>query len=183
MKIEKMIKKMPLLLVVMALVGLLIPATALAQRGPGPHGPQGGEQMQMQGPFAPRHLMRMADELELREDQREALRTLLQENRAELQPMREQLREEGQKLQELMQQEGSSRAQVLRQLDLVLELEGDLKRQRAEMMLDVRELLDGEQRQKVRELIEERRGEGIRGQHRRGQGEEGRQERRQRRQQ
>lgn len=152
---------------------LVLPATALAEGG---EHHRGGDGMGGGHFHSPGHIMRIADELDLRDDQRESIRELLSENREEIQQVRQNLREEMGTLHELMMDDSASRQQVLAQLDRVLELEGQIKRHRAEMMLDIRDILDADQRARAHELFQERREEA--GEQRR----ERRQNRRQHRQ-
>jgi Spy/CpxP family protein refolding chaperone len=155
-----------------ALAMMILPATAMAQQGPG-HGEKG------QGHFtSPRHLMRIADDLELRDEQREAIGDILEENRSEIRPLRQEMRQESTTLREMMDDDSVSRQQVFEQLDKVLALEAQVKQKRTAMLLDVRDILDQDQREKARELFEDRRermGE------RRGERRQNRQQRRQQR--
>ncbi len=134
------------------------PALGVAQERSGPRGDR-GEGMEMGQHINPRHLMRAADDLDLSDAQREQLRGLLEGQRERMQSVRSELREESKSLREMMADDSSQRRAVMAQLDRVLELEGQVKRQRAELMLDVREVLTAEQRAQARELFEDRRGE------------------------
>ena len=154
MNSRNQIRRLPLFVMLLATLGLLLPATAFAQQ----RGHKGGEGVD--GHFAnPGQLMRMADELDLRDEQRDEIRTLLEANREQVQPLREQLREQTRSLREMMADSSASQTQVLAQLDQVLELEGQVKRRRAVLFLEVRDVLDEEQQERARELLEERRGE------------------------
>ncbi len=171
MKIVKRRAGLPLIMMIIAAVGLLLPATAMAQQGPG-HGEKG------QGHFtSPRHLMRIADDLDLRDDQREAIADILEENRGEIHPLRQELRQESAALREMMADDSVARQQVFDQLEKVLELESQVKHKRTAMLLDVRDILDEDQRAQAKELFEGRREKM------RERGGERRQNRQQRRQQ
>ncbi len=161
--------RLPLFLMFLAAACMLLPATVLAQGGPR-HG--GGP-----GHFTnPRHLVQHADKLELTENQQEKIRQLLEENRGEIHPLRETLRQEGETLREMMADDAVDRQQVFEQLDQVLDLEAQVKRKRTAMVLDVRDILDVDQRAQARELFEEK------GQRMRNRGKERRQHRQQRQQ-
>lgn len=167
--------KFPMVLMLLAALALILPATATAQQGP--RHQDGGH-----GHFTnPGHILRAADELELSDDQRGEIRTLMEQNRATIKPVREQLQEEGKRLKEMMADSALERGEVLAQLDRVLALEGQVKRQRAEAFLDIRDVLTADQRAQAQELFEER-GQQMRnrrGEHRGNRGEQ-RQQRRQR---
>ena len=162
-------RRLPLLLMLVAALGLLLPATAMAQNGQ-----RQGERGQ--GHFtSPRHLMQIADELELREEQREGIAEILQENRESMHPLRQQLREESRELRDMMGDMGIEREEIFEQLQKVLEIESQVKTQRTGMMLDVRELLDADQLDRAQELFEGRR---KRMRNRGGEGQQNRQQRR-----
>ncbi len=161
-------KRLPLFLMLLAAACMLLPATVMAQQGPR-HG--GGP-----GHFTnPRHLMQHADKLKLTEDQQEQIRQILEENRGEISPLREKLRQQGETLREMMADGAVDRQQVFEQLEQVLELEAQVKRKRTSIMLDVRDILDEDQRAQARELVEDR------GERRQNRGQERRQNRQQRR--
>ena len=131
---------------------LFVPATAMAQAGQG----QGGGQ----GHFtSPRHLLRVADDLDLTEEQREQIGDILEDNHGDIYPLRQEMRQEGESLQEMMGDANVERQEVYDQLDKVLELEAQVKRKRTSMMLDVRAVLNEEQLEMAQELFEERGGQ------------------------
>ena len=164
-------RRLPLFLMLVAAACLLLPATVLAQGGPR-HG--GGGQMANPG-----HLMKLADELDLRDDQREEIGQLLEEGREEIRPLRQEMRQEGRALRQMMSDTTVDRAEVHEQLEKVLELEAQVKRRRADLFLDMRDILDDDQRARAQELLEEGRGEmrEQRQQRRQNRGEHRRQQR------
>lgn len=172
-------QRLPFFLVLLATFGLLLPATAFAQRGEGPRsgerysqsderpyaqgrqgpGMRGGGGLAMRGEgINPRHLLRHAEELELSDGQQSRIRAILESQRDEVRPIHEGLREESQALQELMSTPAAQRSAIMAQLEVVLDLENELKRQRASLMLDIRDVLSPAQRAKAQEIMEARRG-------------------------
>jgi Spy/CpxP family protein refolding chaperone len=140
------------LIVIVLAMFLFLPASAAAQdrilyRSP-----------DSLGDFSPRMLF-SSEELGLSDAQKEQIAGLIAAHRDEIEPVREELREEASTLRELMTDATADRRTVLTQLELVLELENQVKIQRAELFLDVRDLLDAEQREKARLIFEERASE------------------------
>ena len=69
--------------------------------------------------------------------------------------MQWELQDQGQALVEIVSQETADLSAALTQLDRVLEVESSIKKNHMRMLLEIRTILNTEQRQRLQELMEE----------------------------
>ncbi|RAL20759.1 hypothetical protein DL240_15695 [Lujinxingia litoralis] len=105
---------------------------------------------------SPRHVMALRDELNLSQDQQTRIRALVEEQRSAHQAQRQTLQQARASLREQVQS-GANAATIRGAFDQVLELENELKRQRLELGLSLRQVLTPEQRTQLAEKAAERR--------------------------
>ncbi len=143
--------KRKILLVTLLSAGLIAAGgTALAHKG---GGWRGGE-----GPRMERMMERMAERLELDEEQRASIQAIIEQNRPAMQEHRRAMRENRQALHELMRG-GTADEPTVRSL---AEAQGDLTAEmiveRALMMQSIREVLTPEQQARAERMMERRMG-------------------------
>lgn len=112
------------------------------------------------GMLAPGALEKMADELELTEQQRSQIRTIFEGARQEGEPLRQRVRTENQALRQLLSADSVDQRQVMRKLEEVLEAESAMKRHRMQLLLNAQEVLTPAQRARARELRSNHRKKG-----------------------
>jgi len=105
---------------------------------------------------AGRRLDRLSQELNLTPDQEAQIRTIFEAGKADTESDREALRAARQNLQALMTGDASE-SELRQQHDRIQSLRAELGDRRFEGVLDVREVLTPEQRQRFSELAAERR--------------------------
>ena len=98
------------------------------------------------------------EELNLTTEQQEQIQAIREKYRPQMEERRETLRKEQEILQEMMTG-NASRDAILRQHQKVASLRQELGNLRFQSMLDTREVLTEEQRQKFAQMMEERRGQ------------------------
>lgn len=114
----------------------------------GPHGPPPIENL----------LERHADELGLDADTRTTIRAIAAKSREDGEPVAEQLRALHEEMRLLLDGESPKLEDVMQWADRIGAVETELKKRRLRTMLEVRALLTPEQRQKLVQIFEERRG-------------------------
>jgi len=136
-------------------------AVALAQppdREPG-DGPPG---MRRHGPHGPppieKVLERHADELGLDADTSATIRAIAAKARQDDAPLDEQLRALHEELRQLLDGESPKLEDVMEAADRIGAAETELRKRRLRTILEVRALLTPEQREKLVQIFEERRG-------------------------
>ncbi|HEY9738787.1 MAG TPA: Spy/CpxP family protein refolding chaperone [Trichocoleus sp.] len=98
------------------------------------------------------------EQLGLSQSQLDSIRTIRQDARTTLQPLRDQVRTNRQEIRDLMS--SSAPASELRQkYETLANLEQQLRAQRFETMLQIREILTPEQRAELGSLMEQRRSQ------------------------
>jgi Spy/CpxP family protein refolding chaperone len=107
-------------------------------------------------------LERHAAELDLDADTRATIREIAAKARQEEQPVADQLHTLHTQMHELLDGDSPKLDDVMQWADRIGAVETELKKRRLRTMLEIRTLLTPEQRQKLVEIFEERRG------HRRG---------------
>ncbi|NES87603.1 MAG: Spy/CpxP family protein refolding chaperone [Moorea sp. SIO2B7] len=98
------------------------------------------------------------EELNLTTEQQEQIQEIREKYRPQMQQRRETLQKEQETLQQMMTG-NASRDAILRQHQKVASLRQELGNLRFQSMLDTREVLTEEQRQKFAQMMEERRGQ------------------------
>ncbi len=126
----------------------LAPATLLAQTNDRPTAPEAGGRGD--------RLERLAEELNLTEDQITQMRAIREDTRDEMQALHENLRAEREALHSLMAGEASE-ADLRSQHEAVQTLHREVADKRFETMLATREILTPEQRTELAELMQQRR--------------------------
>jgi protein CpxP len=137
---------------------LAIPAIALAgpgHRGRGHHGP-GGE------PGPGMMMKRMAEQLDLSEEQRAQVRALAEQHRESTRALREQLREARRALGEQIHAEDSNETSIRSAAAVLAAAEADMAVVRASHKKEFEALLTTEQIEELRQMKEER-GQGFHG--------------------
>ena len=134
---------------------------AVAQT-PGPEPGGGPSGIGWRGPHGPppieRVLERHADELGLDADTRVAIREIATKARQDERPASERLRALHEQLRKLLGGDSPKLDDVMQWADRIGAAETQLKKSRLRTMLEIRTLLTPEQRQKLVEIFEERRG-------------------------
>lgn len=88
---------------------------------------------------------RYANEIKLSNDQMNALRKAVTEGHAELEKIKWDVEGEAQKLVELVKR-GSAKDQISAQMDRVFQLENQIKKRHLMLMLDIRDILNAQQK-------------------------------------
>ncbi|MBD0335019.1 MAG: Spy/CpxP family protein refolding chaperone [Cyanobacteria bacterium Co-bin13] len=102
------------------------------------------------------------EQLDLSEAQLSQIRTIRESSRTTMQPLREQMRAGHQELRSLMA--GNASTDELRQRhSTLMNLEQQLRAERFEVMLQIREVLTPQQRTELGELLEQRRSQQRQG--------------------
>ena len=160
--------------------GLMIAAAATgwAQRppeGPGgepPGGPmeQGGMQMPGRGGpqggpmgenfFPPELIMQNQQALGLSDEQKTAIRDVMQKSMARFTDLQWQQSAEAEAMGTLLKQEPTDEGKAVAQLDKLLNIENEIKRLHMSVMIKVKNLLKADQQAKLRELRRPSRPEG-----------------------
>ena len=134
---------------------------ALAQQ-PGGEPGDGPPGMRRHGPHGPppieKVLERHSDELGLDADTRASIRAIAAKARQDEQPLEEQLRSLHEEMRQLLDGESPKLDDVMQWADRIGAAETELKKRRLRTLLEVRALLTPEQRQKLVQIFEERRG-------------------------
>lgn len=122
---------------------------------PGPHGPPPIERM----------LERHADELGLDADTRAAIRAIAARARQDERPASEEVRALQEQMRALLDADSPKLDDVMQWADRIGAAETELRKRRLRTMLEIRALLSPEQRKKLVEIFEQRRGwrKGLRG--------------------
>lgn len=103
----------------------------------------------------PEMLMRFQRQLNIDDGQRQAIRQKITELQAEIMDLQWDLQDQGQALVEIVSREIADLGPALMQLDKVLEVESSIKKRHMQMLLEIRNILNSEQRQRLQELMEE----------------------------
>ncbi len=110
--------------------------------------------------FPPDLIMNNADAIGLTQEQREAVRDLVQEAQPHFGEMQEQLRQEGDALAKLLDKPDADQAAVLAQADKLMDRERDVKHAQLTLLLSLRKKLTDDQRAKLAQLRPEKPGGG-----------------------
>lgn len=107
-------------------------------------------------------LAELADELNLDDETRAAVREIIVSTHDALAPVRQALRRERRALHAMLAEEHPSEAAVMKQLDVIVELERDLWQRRLQALIRVRNLLTPEQREQAAQMLANRAGNRTR---------------------
>jgi Spy/CpxP family protein refolding chaperone len=102
--------------------------------------------------FPPEFILTNADAIHLTDEQRQAVRELMEKVQSQFREMESGLQREGEALGQVLAQPAPGQANVLAQFDKVQDRERVMKRAQITLMLDLREKLTPEQRAKLTEL-------------------------------
>lgn len=102
--------------------------------------------------FSPQFLRRHQQELRLTEEQRSYIVKQINEIQAKFTPLQWRLENELRKLIDLVESRSSKEGDILKQLDVVLDLEKDIKSQQLLLAIRIRNTLNEEQLRKLRDL-------------------------------
>jgi Spy/CpxP family protein refolding chaperone len=103
----------------------------------------------------PEMVMRFQRQLNINDDQRQAIQEKITELQTEIMDLQWDLQDQGQTLVELVSQETADLSDALMQLDRVLDVESSIKKRHMRMLLEIRQILNTEQRLRLQELMEE----------------------------
>jgi Spy/CpxP family protein refolding chaperone len=103
----------------------------------------------------PEMVMRFQRQLDINDEQRQAIRQKITDLQTEIMDLQWDLQDQGQVLVELVRQEAADLSAALTQLDRVLEVESSIKKRHMQMLLEIRQILNTEQRLRLQELMEE----------------------------
>lgn len=131
---------MKYLLALVFIASLLCPATGLAEPA-------------KQNFAEPGHLFR---DLNLNDEQRQQMKQLF-EQRKELRSQKESQQEERRALRDLIQNDNISDEEIMRRVETLNAQQSELNRARMQQLLEMRRILTPEQRQRARQIMEERR--------------------------
>jgi Spy/CpxP family protein refolding chaperone len=143
-----------------AILGLLVMPLAaqlnaqVSQPHIPPHGPSPGQQHDPFGQFLfpPELVMKHQGEIGLQDAQRSALQTAIQQAQSKFVDVQWKLSAEGEKLGRLLQNATANEAQVLEQVDRILELEREVKRTQIGLLVRIKNTLTPAQQAKLMEL-------------------------------
>ncbi|MBD0268934.1 MAG: Spy/CpxP family protein refolding chaperone [Cyanobacteria bacterium Co-bin8] len=102
------------------------------------------------------------EQLDLNEDQLSQIRTIRESSRTTLQPLREQMRAGHQELRSLMASNAST-DELRQRHSTLMNLEQQMRAERFEVMLQIREVLTPEQRTELANMLEQRRSQKRQG--------------------
>jgi hypothetical protein len=102
--------------------------------------------------FSPQFLRRYQRELQLTEEQRRYIVQQINEIQSKFTPLQWRLEDEVRKLTDLIENRASEEGSILKQLDVVLDLEKDIKGQQLLLAVRIRNALNQEQVKKLRDL-------------------------------
>jgi Spy/CpxP family protein refolding chaperone len=128
----------------LALAGASDARPPMAPRG-GPPDDRGGARM----------IDEHAEELGLDDEQRQAIRAIVDESRAEAEELHQQLRDAHKALRDLLEQESPNEAAVMKQAEKIGSLETAMHKHRLGALLRVRAVLTPEQREQLTRLRDE----------------------------
>jgi Spy/CpxP family protein refolding chaperone len=104
--------------------------------------------------FPPELVMRHQRSLELTDEQRGIIRERVKELQTGVLDLQWQLQDQQQVLGELMATETVDERAALQQMDRVLELESQIKRNHFRLLVEIKNTLNAEQQQKLHEIME-----------------------------
>ena len=134
-----------------ALIASLFLTDVAMGEGPRMHGPGGRDPGKM--------ILRHADEIGLDERTREEIEAIVAETQPRGEQLSTDLRAAHEEMRALLSADRPDRAAVMKQADVIGELETERRKLRFDAMLRIQERLTPEQRQALRELREKRRAE------------------------
>jgi Spy/CpxP family protein refolding chaperone len=102
--------------------------------------------------FSPQLLRRHQHELQLTEEQRKSIVNEINEAQSQFTSMQWNLDNETRKLSQLVEDRQSDEASILKQLDVVLDLEKEIKRHQLILAVRIRNTLNEEQLRKLRNI-------------------------------
>ena len=103
----------------------------------------------------PEMVMRFRRQLNISDEQRQTIRQKIADLQSEIMDLQWDLQDQGQALIEIVSQETADLGPALMQLDRVLEVESSIKKRHMQMLLEIRNILNSEQQQRLQELMEE----------------------------
>lgn len=113
---------------------------------------QPGSDMLGENLFPPELLMNYQSEIGLTDEQREALMTVLQQMQPQFEEKQQQLQKEVEKLGAVLKKERIDLETALGQIDMVLNLEREIKRAHLAMVIGMKNKLSAEQQTKLQEI-------------------------------
>jgi len=117
-----------------------------------PPQPRPGDDPIAQNLFPPDFVMRNRQAIALTTEQSEFIKTEVQKVQARFTDLQWQMMAEQEALASLLKQDHADEAQVLAELDKVLNLEREIKRSQISLVLRIKNRLTSEQQAKIREL-------------------------------
>jgi len=131
------------------IICLLLGVANAQDRAPQPHS---GDDPIAQNLFPPDFVMRNRQAIALTTEQSEFIKTEVQKVQARFTDLQWQMMAEQEALASLLKQDHADEAQVLAELDKVLNLEREIKRAQISLVLRIKNRLSPEQQAKMREL-------------------------------
>ncbi len=131
---------------------VLLATGAIAQERPPQPGPHPGDDPIAQNLFPPDLVMRHRQAIGLTAEQSEFIRTEVQKSQARFTDLQWQMMGEQETMASLLKPGHAEEAQVLAELDKVLNLEREIKRAQLSLVIRIKNQLTPEQQAKLREL-------------------------------
>jgi len=138
---------------ILAFAFVLSAATLTAQGPPpGQRSPSGGPDDWSRNFFPPELVMQHQSEIGLQDSQRTALTSALQQAQAKFTDVQWKLSAEGEKMGRLLKGAQVDEAQVLDEVDRILNLEREMKRTQISLMVRIKNMLTAPQQAKLAEI-------------------------------
>lgn len=145
--------------VVIAVLILGAATYLLAQR---PMMGKGGDWMRMGGKMGIGNLSRFADELELTQEQQDEMQDLRIQSEKDMIDLRAQKEHARLELRELFSDMNAKRSDIEKASTKLMDIERKIQKRQLKLMLDMRDVLSPEQREKARDLMKEHMKEHMR---------------------
>lgn len=130
---------------VLAMLTCALPAVAAAEEGQ-PRDPIG------QHLFSPEMIVHFQEQIELTEEQHQAIRNAVEEVQAEMESKKEAMESATAAVAEALEQAEIDEDEAVERLDRLFEIEHELKRHHLRMLIQVRNELTAEQRERLADL-------------------------------
>ena len=144
------------LIAILLLVAGLAPALAQNPQQPDPRGAGQSQGAIEKHFFPPELIMAHQQDIALRDDQRDAIKTAVLEAQSTVHEVQWDMQAEARALEQLVAAEPIDEAAVLDQADRVMDLEKKIKKTHLSLVIRIKNTLTAEQQAKLRELRRER---------------------------
>ena len=140
------------LIAILILIAGLAPALAQHPQEPNPHRSGDSQGAIERHFFAPELIMAHQQDIALRDDQREAIKTAVQDAQATVHEVQWDMQAEARALEQLVASATIDEAAVLDQADRVMDLEKRIKKTHLSLVIRIKNTLTAEQQAKLRQL-------------------------------